>query len=164
MWGVASPALRLAESFHDPLVGEGRFKLPSQHADSLFSDVSAVALLHALGARRYMLALTALLCERRVIMAAANTTKLTVCLHAALAALGPFTWRHIFVPLLPSKLLTYVCAPYPYLLGVGSAHLGALLEPDSELAGVGTSFLLKICFLDHRDASLVKPGVCQESL
>lgn len=32
--------------------------------------------------------------------------------------LAPFQWQHIFIPLLPSKLLVYVTAPTPYLYGI----------------------------------------------
>ena len=48
------------------------------------------------------------------------------------AALQPFTWQHIFVPLLPAKMLSYVCAPYPFLIGVHASLLPQLLAPDSE--------------------------------
>ena len=49
-----------------------------------------------------------------------------------MAALQPFTWQHIFVPLLPEKMLSYVCAPYPFLIGVHASLLPELLAPDSE--------------------------------
>ena len=99
-----------------------------------FSDVSRAVLLHALGPRCYLLLLTALLSERRVLMVAWSLRKLTACVHAALAALHPLQWQHIFVPVLPSKLLSYACAPYPFLIGLHRSHLPDLLDPDSELA------------------------------
>ena len=37
---------------------------------------------------------------------------------AAAAMLHPFQWQHIFIPLLPSKLLSYAGAPFPYMIGV----------------------------------------------
>lgn len=96
--------------------------------------MSRAVLLHALGPRCYLLLLTALLSERRVLMVASSLRKLTACVHAALAALHPLQWQHIFVPVLPSKLLSYACAPYPFLIGLHRSHLPDLLDPDSELA------------------------------
>jgi hypothetical protein len=104
------------------------------HLLKRYSDVSCAVLLHALGPRRYLLVLTALLSERRVIMVASALRKLTACVHGALAALHPLQWQHIFVPLLPSALLSYACAPYPFLIGLHRNHLPALLDPDSDLA------------------------------
>ena len=35
-----------------------------------------------------------------------------------MALLYPFTWQHIFVPVLPPSLLTFCCAPMPFVLGI----------------------------------------------
>lgn len=43
---------------------------------------------------------------------------------ALLAMIYPFTWQSVFLPLLPTKLLAYVCAPYPYLIGIRRHQLG----------------------------------------
>ena len=56
------------------------------------------------GPSRYLLLLAALLCERRVIMVADDLRKLSACIHAAVAALQPFRWQHILIPMLPTKV------------------------------------------------------------
>ena len=115
------------------LPDELRFQMPASDS-TMFADVPTAALLHALGPRRYVLFITALLLERRVIMVSNNLRKLTVCVHGGLAAIQPLTWQHIFIPLLPSRLLSYACAPYPFLIGLHGTHLEEILDPEGELA------------------------------
>jgi hypothetical protein len=64
----------------------------------------------------------ALLRERRVILTAASPTTLSACAHALLSLLRPLQWPHIFVPLLPAALVSMVCAPMPFLVGVPSGQ------------------------------------------
>ena len=53
----------------------------------------------------------ALLCERRVVLVSASVEKLSDCAHACVALLQPFEWQHVFIPLLPARLLSYACVP-----------------------------------------------------
>ena len=95
---------------------------------------SGATLLHSLGARRFLLVLTSLLLERRVIMLSADLRKLTVCVHGVLGSLLPFEWQHVFIPLLPKNLLSYTSMPYPFLIGLHSSHLAELLDPEGALS------------------------------
>lgn len=124
------PALAPNASF-----AETRFNIGSAFdGSSTFpADVPTAPLLHCLKERKYLLLFAALLCERRVIMVAQNLRKLSLCIHAAVASLYPFTWQHIFIPTLPTKLLSYACAPYPFLIGLHASHLPQLLDPAGDL-------------------------------
>lgn len=51
-----------------------------------------------------MTLLASLLLERRVILVAQQTDTVSAALHAAAALLYPFTWQHIYLPLLPITL------------------------------------------------------------
>jgi hypothetical protein len=59
-----------------------------------------------------------LLLERRCILAAKNLGTLSSCVNAVSALLYPFSWQHVFIPVLPQSLLDYCSAPMPFLLGV----------------------------------------------
>ncbi|XP_032382048.1 DENN domain-containing protein 1B isoform X5 [Etheostoma spectabile] len=61
--------------------------------------------------------------ERRIIITSSKLSTLTACVHGAAALLFPMYWQHIFIPVLPSHLLDYCCAPMPYFVGV---HLSLL--------------------------------------
>ncbi len=47
-----------------------------------------------------------------------DVDRLSSAVLAAASMLHPFHWQHIFIPLLPSRLLDYASAPLPYIIGV----------------------------------------------
>jgi len=62
-----------------------------------------------------------LLCERRVVLVAAEDATLRGCTAGALALLYPFTWRHPFHPMLPRGLFSLLRQQkQPYLYGIRS--------------------------------------------
>ncbi len=130
--GSFSTAGELASPDEAVFADELQFQMPASVDSPAFADVGTAMLLHALGPHNYMLTLLALLAERRVILVAQNLRKLTGCMHGCVAALQPFTWQHIFVPLLPSKMLSYVSAPFPFLIGMHSLLLPEILTEDSK--------------------------------
>uniref|UniRef100_A0A6B2L1D3 UDENN domain-containing protein n=1 Tax=Arcella intermedia TaxID=1963864 RepID=A0A6B2L1D3_9EUKA len=56
--------------------------------------------------------------ERRVIGIGATVSKVTSCVNAIYSLLYPFTWQHVFIPILPTSLMTMVEAPVPYIIGI----------------------------------------------
>ena len=72
--------------------------------------------------------ITCLLLEKRVIITAKKLSTLSACIHAASSLLYPFVWQHIFIPLIPSNLLSFCCAPMPYFIGVNSQQLDSVLS------------------------------------
>lgn len=81
-------------------------------------EIPILPLFEALGVDRFMILLSAALCESRIIFVADEVDTLSNAVLAAAAMLHPFQWQHIFIPLLPSKLLSYAGAPFPYMIGV----------------------------------------------
>ena len=82
------------------------------------TDEAASLLLTRLASTQLRYVLSAVLCERRIIIISASVEALSLCSSAVVSLLYPFTWQHIFVPLLPAAMLEYACAPQPYILGV----------------------------------------------
>jgi DENN (AEX-3) domain len=74
-------------------------------------------LLETLG-EKFLLILSAVLCERRIILIADETNTLFTAVLGLAAMLHPFQWQHIFIPLLPSKLMSYTASKIPYIMGV----------------------------------------------
>ncbi|GCB72380.1 hypothetical protein scyTo_0006275, partial [Scyliorhinus torazame] len=62
-----------------------------------------------------------MLYERRVLISCSKLSTLTACIHGSAAMLYPMFWQHVYIPVLPSHLLDYCCAPMPYLIGVHSS-------------------------------------------
>ena len=98
------------------------------------AGVSFEPLLRAIGVKNTLRVLAALLLEQRIIFVASRLAQVSACVHAALALLYPLQWQHICIPVLPRAMLSYACAPMPFVLGVLSRHLEALdKEPIEEV-------------------------------
>ncbi|XP_022082706.1 suppression of tumorigenicity 5 protein-like isoform X2 [Acanthaster planci] len=69
-----------------------------------------------------------LLFERRVIMCSGKLSKLSKCSQAVAALLYPFAWQHVYVPVLPEKLIDMSCSPTPYIMGMLSLCIPRLEE------------------------------------
>ncbi|XP_077777552.1 DENN domain-containing protein 1C isoform X2 [Podarcis muralis] len=64
-----------------------------------------------------------LLHERRILLTTRKLSTLTACVQASLSMLHPMHWQHIYIPVLPSHLLDYCCAPMPYLIGIHTSFM-----------------------------------------
>eukprot|EP01050_Picozoa_sp_SAG11_P031992 SAG11_NODE_10182_length_849_cov_0.966667_1_plen_260_part_01 len=58
--------------------------------------------------------------------------KLSTCVQAAGSLLYPFTWQHIFVPILPRTWIDYIAAPMPFVCGVHASMFDDVLEQPIE--------------------------------
>lgn len=59
----------------------------------------------------------------QIIMHSSDLGLLSSCTQASLALIFPFYWQHLFVPVVPQKMLDMCCAPMPFLFGVLSSHI-----------------------------------------
>lgn len=98
------------------------------HAGLFYRETPIVPLVKALGAEQFLLVLSAALCERRLIFVAEDVGTLSMAVNAATAMLHPFQWPHMFIPLLPFKLLSYAAAPVPYMIGIRKYMLPRLFK------------------------------------
>eukprot|EP00949_MAST-11_sp_MAST-11-sp1_P003094 g3094.t1 len=63
----------------------------------------------------------ALLLERRILFHSRHPHRLTGVISAVLALIYPFSWPHVFIPILPHELVHYLQAPMPYCIGILSS-------------------------------------------
>ena len=99
------------------------------------STTSSQLLLRCVGVSNALRLLSALLCERRVVLTSRSPARLTGCALGALSMLaqGVLAWQHVYVPMLPPGMMTYLAAPMPYLVGVLASHAPAI----SRIPGLG---------------------------
>lgn len=92
------------------------------------SSVAILPLVRVLGQNNTLRVLSALLCERRIVVSSKSLEKLSVCVNALpfILELGLLYWQHVFIPILPPHLYTYLSTPVPYIIGV----LGKFGEVD----------------------------------
>ena len=110
------------------------------HAHSEIDALSTTSsqllpLLRCVGVSNALRLLSALLCERRVVLTSRSPARLTGCARGALSMLaqGVLAWQHVYVPMLPPGMMTYLAAPMPYLVGVLASHAPAI----SRIPGLG---------------------------
>ena len=69
---------------------------------------------------------TALLLEQRILITSSRHLPLMLVAESLTCLLRPFSWQHVYVPILPSRLgLHYLDAPTPYIMGV-------VLQPQND--------------------------------
>mmetsp|Transcript_9482 Transcript_9482/g.13439 ORF Transcript_9482/g.13439 Transcript_9482/m.13439 type:complete len:1073 (-) Transcript_9482:82-3300(-) len=85
-------------------------------------------LLRCLGVVHTLDLLSALLCERSVVLVSKSASRLSACAHASMSMLsqGLLHWPHIYVPILPPFLINYLAAPTPYLVGLMANHANVI--------------------------------------
>ena len=70
-----------------------------------------------------------LLAEQKVALQGRMPHVLTMAAETLSALLFPFSWQHVYIPILPERLLDILQAPVPFLIGIDEEVL-ALAEKD----------------------------------
>ena len=74
--------------------------------------------LHAASARLCNLAGVGALLEKQLVMFCPNIGLLSTCVLSLIPLLRPFSWHSFLMPVLPDKLLGFLEAPVPFIIGV----------------------------------------------
>eukprot|EP00472_Partenskyella_glossopodia_P006702 CAMPEP_0197541178 /NCGR_PEP_ID=MMETSP1318-20131121/67017_1 /TAXON_ID=552666 /ORGANISM="Partenskyella glossopodia, Strain RCC365" /LENGTH=611 /DNA_ID=CAMNT_0043100327 /DNA_START=252 /DNA_END=2087 /DNA_ORIENTATION=- len=61
---------------------------------------------------------TALLLEYRVVMVSTPYTNLTLVSELLIRLMYPFSYEHVYIPILPKTLMEFLAAPMPFCIGV----------------------------------------------
>ncbi|XP_071481718.1 DENN domain-containing protein 2B-like [Diadema antillarum] len=100
--------------------------------DQRLEHVDFDTLFNCLSVNRIVQIFASLLLERRVIMCSGKLSKLSRCSQALVGLLYPFSWQHVYVPVLPEKLIDMCCSPTPYIMGMLSLCIPRLEEMPLE--------------------------------
>ena len=84
--------------------------------------------------------------ENRIIFVAKKLSKLSECVNAANALLNPLQWQYVFIPVLPNSLLSYCCAPIPFMIGIVRTSLDEVNQLPME----------EVCMIDCDKGSFMK--------
>lgn len=85
-------------------------------------DVSMKPLFRHFGSAQVLQILASALLECSIVVVASQYTLLTVGAEAIRSLLRPFSWCHVYAPVLPQSLLSYLQCPTPILVGVHSEY------------------------------------------
>ena len=93
-----------------------------QPREAIPEDISSpiIPLLRYIGPSHFIRLLSALLCERRIILISKSVSRLSMCVRAASSVLaqGLLLWKHILIPVLPPHMLRFLSVKAPYLVGI----------------------------------------------
>eukprot|EP00804_Cyclotella_cryptica_P019971 CCRYP_007890-RA/>CCRYP_007890-RA protein AED:0.06 eAED:0.06 QI:175/0.87/0.77/1/1/1/9/101/1035 len=86
--------------------------------EDIYSPI--IPLLRYIGPSHFVRLLSALLCERRIILISKSVTRLSMCVRAAssMLAQGLLMWKHVMIPVLPPHMLKFLSVKAPYLVGI----------------------------------------------
>ncbi|XP_018059132.1 PREDICTED: DENN domain-containing protein 5B [Atta colombica] len=85
-----------------------------------------------LGADCLIQLFTCVLLENQVLLRSADFHKLMVVSECITALLFPFSWQHVYVPILPASLHHFLDAPVPFIMGLHAHNEGGVLKIASE--------------------------------
>lgn len=101
-----------------------RIKFEAYDAQSLPKlSYSLAHVLQLFGARGMIDILCCVLSESRMMFHSADVSKLTIICEGFRSLIYPFTWTHVYLPVVPVQLMNLVEAPVPYMLGTHSENM-----------------------------------------
>ncbi|KAH9140966.1 hypothetical protein AeRB84_014825 [Aphanomyces euteiches] len=132
---LSSPAPH-GGSILDIRLGEGSSSFAYQHAllkSSLppVDDMCFQLLFQHLSVKNILTVLNCLLLEQRILVHSSHHGLLTPICEALCALLFPFVWEHVYIPMLPMKLIDYLQAPVPFFMGVHTSYLTTRIGADA---------------------------------
>ena len=71
-----------------------------------------------------------LLAEQKVVLQGKQPHVLTMAAETLSALLFPFSWQHVYIPILPARLLDILQAPVPFLMGIDEDVLAMAEKQD----------------------------------
>ncbi|XP_070521376.1 DENN domain-containing protein 5B isoform X2 [Cardiocondyla obscurior] len=105
---------------------------PSPSLDLPMLDYPLKDVFTWLGADCLIQLFTCVLLENQVLLRSADFHKLMVVSECITALLFPFSWQHVYVPILPASLHHFLDAPVPFIMGLHAHNEGGALKIASE--------------------------------
>ena len=119
--------------FSESKEGVGELTLFRPQESSRLEHVNFSKLICCLGVKLTLQLFAAALLERRIIFVAEQLSLLSSCCHALVALLYPFSWQHVFVPILPEAMVHICCSPSPYIVGLLPSSIDTVLQFGEEM-------------------------------
>lgn len=96
-------------------------------------DYSLKDLFTWLGVECVIKLFTCVLLENQVLLKSSDFHKLMVVSECITALLFPFSWQHVYVPILPASLYNFLDAPVPFIMGLHTQNEEGFLKIASEV-------------------------------
>ncbi|KAH3767101.1 Suppression of tumorigenicity 5 protein [Pelomyxa schiedti] len=126
-FNFSAPSLVLAVSPSNPPQTLLKYTLwrPSE-TESGVPELSG--LVQKLGVGRMLALFAALIAERKVAFLGSDLDRLSKAVYGGACILYPFTWQHVFIPILPYSMLSCIEGPMPFMIGILQQHFTTKLQ------------------------------------
>ncbi|KND02343.1 uncharacterized protein SPPG_02814 [Spizellomyces punctatus DAOM BR117] len=91
---------------------------PPVNTISVLKNFSLYPMFRALSVANIITIFELALAERKIIFLSSHLSMLTLAAETLCLFFFPLFWQHILIPILPARLLSYLQAPMPYIVGV----------------------------------------------
>ncbi|CAG9792048.1 unnamed protein product [Diatraea saccharalis] len=147
-------ALRLyvppSEPHLDPIPVVIRMPNPPEELPLL--DYPLRVMFQVLGVECVVQLFTCVLLEHQVLLRSSDYNKLMLVAECIVSLLLPFTWAHVYVPILPAPLYHFLDAPVPFVMGL---HADSALSANSPRnIALGSEAALCLVDIDKPDIQL----------
>lgn len=112
-------------------------------------DFSLWKLFQLMDIRNILMVFRSILLEHQVLFYSSDYQKLMLVAEALTIVIFPFTWQHVYVPILPASLSHFLDAPVPFIMGLYHGQ-----EDRSELQLPSEA---SMCFVDIDDTTVEIP-------
>ncbi len=99
------------------------FTRPKDDDNNLVSEDNIKILFKKLDLLQIIHLFVAVMEEQHLVFCASDIQSVSSIIHGLLSLIYPFNWAHILIPILPAKLISYVCAPMPFIVGIHTSML-----------------------------------------
>lgn len=147
LYDVPAPLPGKTIQFHAPL-SKLTCRMPGV-LDFPLCDYSLLSVVQKIGLKNLVKVFTCVLLEHQLLIKSASYSELMECAEWLTALLCPFTWQHVYVPILPASQYMFLDAPVPYIMGLKASYDFC---PDVEITNEGS-----LCMLDLNRGSLEVP-------
>ncbi|SPO05772.1 related to lustrin A [Cephalotrichum gorgonifer] len=103
---------------------EAANEIPGSRSTDIYALFRCLSLENIVALFEYAMA------ESRIIFLSSHTGMLHLACHALASLLYPFKWASVFIPVLPSRLLSALEAPCPYIVGIERRYDNIELPED----------------------------------
>ncbi|KAJ3120452.1 hypothetical protein HK098_004585 [Nowakowskiella sp. JEL0407] len=101
---------------------------PPVNSISTIQNFSLYPILRTLSPQTLTTLLELSLSERKIIFLSSHLSMLTLASETLCLLMFPLVWQHIMIPVLPVRLLSYLQAPMPYIVGVAREYFDGVEE------------------------------------
>ncbi|XP_013174914.1 PREDICTED: DENN domain-containing protein 5A [Papilio xuthus] len=154
---LAGQALRLyvppSEPHLDPIPVVIRMPNPPEELPLL--DYSLRVMFSTLGVECVVQLFTCVLLEHQVLLRSSDYNKLMLVSECIVSLLLPFSWAHVYVPILPAPLYHFLDAPVPFVMGLHADSVAISIGPNGPRSfAVGSEAALCLVDIDKPDIQL----------